>query len=184
MYTPCTSLFHINSRSEAGRLHARYPENYPYCFVKYLFFLLLLGFSSSSDIRVVTRVVDGDTIAVTGKNGIEEKIRLIGMDAHEVRNTPKKKAGFYGKEATAYLRQRISGKKVRLEYDIQRYDRYRRTLAYVYLEDGTFINAELVRKGYAVVLTVAPNVKYAEQFILYQQEARKNHRGLWGVKMQ
>lgn len=155
--------------------------------MKPLLFLLLLGFtqlSTAPDMWVVTKVVDGDTIRVSGKNGSEEKIRLIGIDAHEVRNTPKKKAGFYGKEATAYLRKRISGKKVRLEYDVQRYDRYRRTLAYVYLEDGTFINAEMVRKGYAVVLTVSPNIKYADKLILSQQEARKNSRGLWGVKIQ
>jgi len=155
--------------------------------MKQLLFLFLFGFPqipSPPDIRIVTRVVDGDTIWVSGKKGQEEKIRLIGIDAHEVRNTPKKKAGFYGKEATAYLRKRISGKKVRLEYDVQRYDRYRRTLAYIYLEDGTFINAEMVRKGYAVVLTVSPNIKYADKLILSQQEARKNSRGLWGVKMQ
>lgn len=155
--------------------------------MKYFIFLIFLGFlqlPASTDKRIVTKVVDGDTIWVSGKNGSEEKIRLIGIDAHEVRNTPKKKAGFYGKEATSYLRKRISGKKVRLEYDVQRYDRYRRTLAYVYLEDGTFINAEMVRKGYAVVLTVSPNIKYADKLILCQQEARKNSRGLWGVKMQ
>lgn len=155
--------------------------------MKHLLFLILFGFTSlpmSSDIRVVTKIVDGDTVWVSAKNGREEKIRLIGIDAHEVRNTRQKKAGFYGKEASAYLRKRISGKKVRLEYDVQRYDRYRRTLAYIYLEDGTFINAEMVRKGYAVVLTIAPNVKYADKFILYQQEARKNQRGLWGVKIQ
>lgn len=155
--------------------------------MKPLLFLLLFAFTqlpAPSDIRVVRKVVDGDTLWVSGKDGREEKIRLIGIDAHEVRNTPQKKAGFYGKEASAYLRKRVSGKKVRLEYDVQHYDRYRRTLAYVYLEDGTFINAEMVRRGYAVVLTVAPNVKYADKFILYQQEARRNHRGLWGVKMQ
>lgn len=150
-------------------------------------FLLLFLFISlpvSPDVAIVTKVIDGDTIWVQTKSGAEEKIRLIGIDAHEVRNTPRKKAGFYGREATAYLKQRVAGKRVRLEYDIQRYDRYRRTLAYVYLEDGTFINAEMVRKGYAVVMTVSPNVKYADQFILYQQDARKNQRGLWGLKMQ
>ncbi len=155
--------------------------------MKPLLFLLLFGFpqlQAVPDILIVTKVVDGDTIWVTGKNGPEEKIRLIGIDAHEVRNSPRKKAGFYGKEATNYLRKRIQGKKVRLEYDVRRYDQYRRTLAYVYLEDGTFINAEMVRKGYAVVMTVSPNVKYADKFILYQQEARNNNRGLWGIKMQ
>lgn len=150
----------------------------------FLFLLLFIQLPATSDIRLVKKVVDGDTIWVSAKSGGEEKIRLIGIDAHEVRNTPRKKAGFYGREASAYLSKRISGKKIRLEYDVQRYDRYRRTLAYIYLEDGTFINAEMVRKGYAVVMTVAPNVKYADKFILYQQEARKKQLGLWGVKIQ
>lgn len=155
--------------------------------MKHFLFLVLFGFTqlpAAPDMRVVRKVVDGDTLWVSAKNGQQEKIRLIGIDAHEVRDTPVKKAGFYGKEASAYLRKQVQGKKVRLEYDVRRYDRYRRTLAYIYLEDGTFINAEMVRRGYAVVLTVSPNVKYADKFILYQQEARKNSRGLWGVKIQ
>ena len=56
---------------------------------------------------------------------------------------------------------------------------YGRTLAYVYLEDGTFLNAELVKQGYAMVMTVPPNVKYAHLFVKLQQEARENNRGLW-----
>lgn len=155
--------------------------------MKHFLFLLLFGFNqlpATPDMRVVSRVVDGDTLWVTRENGPDEKIRLIGIDAHEIRDTPTKKAGFYGKEASAYLRKRLLGKKVRLEYDVRRYDRYRRTLAYVYLPDGTFINAEMVKKGYAIMLTVSPNVKYADKFILCQQEARRNSAGLWGVKIQ
>jgi len=73
----------------------------------------------------------------------------------------------------------IKGKKVRLEYDVARFDRYRRTLAYAYLEDGTFINAELVRNGYATVMTMPPNVKYAETFNKLASKARKQKKGLW-----
>ena len=69
--------------------------------------------------------------------------------------------------------------KVRLEYDISRKDRYGRTLAYVYLKDSTFINAEMVKHGYAMVMTVPPNVKYADLFLKLQKEARENNRGLW-----
>lgn len=157
--------------------------------MKYIYFLTVFLFfsfvQSPQDTRIVKKVVDGDTIWVNGKNNADdEKIRLIGIDAHEVRNTGKKKAGFYGKEATAYLKKQVLGKKVRLEYDIRRYDQYRRTLAYVHLENGRFINADLVKNGYALVMTVSPNIKYADKLILYQQEARKNNRGLWGVKIQ
>ena len=147
-------------------------------FMKNLVALLLFLLPVSTDLRSVLRVVDGDTIWVCQP---DEKIRLIGIDAPETRNTGKKQVGYYGKEASDYLKARLKGKKVRLEYDVQRYDVYRRTLAYVYLEDGTMINAELVRLGYATVMTVAPNVKYAGKFILLQQEARKNKRGLWAV---
>lgn len=151
-----------------------------------LFSLLFFGLlQQPADIRTVKKVVDGDTIWVSGKNnGPDEKIRLIGIDAHETRNTTRKKAGFYGKEATAYLKKQVLGKRVRLEYDIRRYDQYRRTLAYIHLENGRFINADLVRNGYAVVMTVSPNVKYADKFILYQQQARNKKQGLWGVKLQ
>lgn len=147
-------------------------------FYENLFAFILFLLPVTADIRPVLRVVDGDTIWVSPP---EEKIRLIGIDAPETRNTGKKQIGYYGKEASDYLKARLKGKKVRLEYDVQRYDVYRRTLAYVYLEDGTMINAELVRLGYATVMTVAPNVKYADKFILLQQEARKNKRGLWAV---
>lgn len=151
-----------------------------------LFSLLFFGLlQPPADIRTVKKVVDGDTVWVSGKNnGPDEKIRLIGIDAHETRNTGRKKAGFYGKEATAYLKKQVLGKRVRLEYDIRRYDQYRRTLAYIHLENGRFINADLVRNGYAVVMTVSPNVKYADKFILYQQQARNKKQGLWGVKLQ
>lgn len=124
----------------------------------------------------VTKVIDGDTFWIDDK----EKVRLIGVDAPESRNTGRKKVGYYGKEAKAFLKNYLMGKRVELQYDVTRTDRYQRTLAYVYLEDGTFLNAELVRLGYATVYTVPPNVKYADLFLDMQREARENNRGLWG----
>ena len=103
----------------------------------------------------------------------------IGIDAPEPRNTGTRPKGFFGAESTSYLRELLRGKKVRLEYDVSRLDRYRRTLAYAYLEDGTFINAELVRNGYATVMTMPPNVKYAETFNELASKARKQKKGLW-----
>ena len=73
----------------------------------------------------------------------------------------------------------LKGKSVKLEYDIDKFDRYGRTLAYVYLEDGTFVNAELVKNGYAMVMTIPPNVKFADLFVKLQQEARENNKGQW-----
>jgi micrococcal nuclease len=76
----------------------------------------------------------------------------------------------------------IAGKKVRLEYDVSHFDRYQRTLAYVYLEDRTFVNAELVKNGFAMVMTIPPNVMFADEFVRLQHEARENGRGLWNEK--
>ncbi|MFA5005554.1 MAG: thermonuclease family protein, partial [Candidatus Omnitrophota bacterium] len=73
----------------------------------------------------------------------------------------------------------VEGKKVKLEFDIERRDRYGRLLAYAYLEDGTFVNAEIIRQGYASLMTYPPNVKYADMFLKLYQEARVNKRGLW-----
>lgn len=73
---------------------------------------------------------------------------------------------------------------MRLELDVDQMDRYGRTLAYVYLEDGTFLNAKLVEEGYAVIMTVPPNVKYVDLFIKLQKEARENRKGLWGKELE
>jgi len=125
-------------------------------------------------------VVDGDTFHAEDNSGIDVKVRLIGIDAPETRKTAKKDAGYYGQESKAFLTNLISGKNVRLEFDFGKKDRYGRTLAYVYMEDGTFVNAQLVKQGYAAIMTVPPNVKYADLFLQLQQEAREIKRGLWG----
>jgi micrococcal nuclease len=127
----------------------------------------------------VSKIVDGDTFWIINSKGENEKIRLIGVDAPESRKSGKKEIGFYGKESKTYLEQILTGRKVRLEYDVSKYDRYKRTLAYVYLENGTFLNAHLIKNGYAAVMTVPPNVKYAEQFVQLQKEARDKKKGLW-----
>ncbi|MGC9338003.1 MAG: thermonuclease family protein, partial [Candidatus Cloacimonadia bacterium] len=108
------------------------------------------------------------------------KIRLIGVDAPETRRTRTKEIGFYAQESGQYLKNLIEGKKVRLEYDVDTLDLYGRTLAYVYTETNLFVNAELVRRGYAMVMTVPPNVRYAEKFVRLARKARMKERGLWG----
>ncbi len=127
----------------------------------------------------VTRVVDGDTFWIDDDSREVVKIRLIGVDAPESRNSGKRLKGWFGSESSVYLAQLIEGRKVRLEYDVSRYDRYGRTLAYVYLDDGTFINADLVRKGYATVMTMPPNVRHADEFVRLAEKARRQKKGLW-----
>lgn len=135
-----------------------------------------------SELWSVKRIVDGDTFVVHDGTKKGTKIRLIGVDTPESRRSRNKEIGYYGQEAKEFLSKLISDKNVKLEYDVGKYDRYKRTLAYVYLEDGTFINAELVKQGYAMVMTVPPNVKYADLFIKLQREARESNRGLWSKK--
>jgi micrococcal nuclease len=106
-------------------------------------------------------------------------VRLIGINAPESRNTGRTQVEYFGREAKGYLTKMIAGKSVRLVYDVGRLDRYGRTLAYAYLQDGTFINAEMIRQGYAQVMTIPPNVRYADLFVRLQAEARNNRRGLW-----
>ena len=127
----------------------------------------------------VKKVSDGDTFWIDNGTEKGEKIRLIGIDAPESRATGKKQKQYFGEEAKQYLTQLILNKEVRLEYDITKKDQYKRTLAYVYLKDGTFLNAHLIQNGYAIIMTIPPNTKHADLFYKLQQEARENKRGLW-----
>lgn len=133
----------------------------------------------SEPVYTVTRVVDGDTFWVDDGSEKGLKVRLIGVDAPETRNSGRKLKGYFGTESSDYLDALIGGKKVRLVFDVARYDRYGRTLAYVYLADGTFVNAELVENGYATVMTTPPNVRHADEFIQLAARARKRSKGLW-----
>ena len=128
----------------------------------------------------VIRIVDGDTFWIDDGSEKGLKIRLIGIDTPESRNSGNKVKAYYGAEASEYLSRLISGKKVRLEYDVDRIDQYGRTLAYVYLEDETFVNADLLKNGYAMVMTVPPNVKHVDEFLKLSQKARRQGKGLWG----
>jgi Staphylococcal nuclease homologue len=97
---------------------------------------------TQSQMLEVKRVSDGDTLELsTG-----EKVHLIDVDTPETKD-PRKAVQYFGKEATAFTQRTVAGKRVRLEYDQQRHDKYGRTLAYVYLENGTFVNAEIIRQG-------------------------------------
>jgi micrococcal nuclease len=127
---------------------------------------------------VVVRIVDGDTIYVRF-DGRTEKVRYIGMDTPETHH-PRRGEEPGGRAATEVNRLLVDGKVVRLELDVRERDRYGRLLAYVFVGD-LMVNAELVRLGYAQVMTVPPNVKHASLFVKLQREARESARGLWAV---
>jgi micrococcal nuclease len=130
---------------------------------------------------IVLRLVDGDTIHVQ-VNGRVEKVRYIGVNTPEIHH-PGKGEEPGGREAREVNRRLVEGRSVRLEPDVQQRDRYGRLLAYVWLrrEDGSevMVNAELVRLGYAQVMTIPPNVRYTNTFLALQRQARDAHRGLW-----
>ncbi|PIV39256.1 MAG: hypothetical protein COS29_03610 [Candidatus Omnitrophica bacterium CG02_land_8_20_14_3_00__42_8] len=126
----------------------------------------------------VSRVVDGDTVELS--NG--ERVRYIGIDTPEVRE----KAGSgwvykprpYAEEACAFNRKLVEGKSVRLEFDVQKRDKYKRLLAYVYAGEK-MVNIEMVKEGFAMIYMYPPNVRYSQRFLDAQKEARDNKRGLW-----
>ncbi|GEM_PF-1357125 len=127
----------------------------------------------------VVDVVDGDTIRVRLDGGIYT-VRYIGIDCPETRD-PNRPVEWMGPEAAEANRRLVEGQIVYLEKDISETDRYGRLLRYVFLADGTFVNAELVRLGYAVVATYPPDVRYQSLFLALEREAREAGRGLWGA---
>jgi micrococcal nuclease len=119
----------------------------------------------------ITRIVDGDTVHCSGV-----KIRLLLIDSPERKQRP------FGQRATQQLARLIPvGTTVRLEYDLDRTDRYGRTLAYLYTPGGTLVNEAMVRQGFAVPLVYPPNVRYVERIRAAASTARAARAGLWAV---
>ena len=123
-------------------------------------------------------VADGDTITLEDLG----TVRFIGVDTPE-KNHPMLPSQFMAEEAGAFTRKLCLGKNIRLEYDGFDDDKrgnYGRILAYLYLEDGTFVQKQLLIKGYAAVYTKYPfDRKRKQKFLTWEQEARQNGRGLW-----
>jgi len=139
----------------------------------------------------IVRWTDGDTVRARLSASVV-RIRLIGIDTPEVsasERAARQAAEINRDVATIIALGRVakaaaerlapSGMAVRVELDVQTHDRYGRLLAYLWLHDGRMVNEELVRGGYAMVLTIPPNVKYADRFVRAQREARAAGRGLW-----
>lgn len=143
--------------------------------------ILLLAYPSGTvdaAPRTKVAVIDGDTMIIAGRHGHtrqRELIRLIGIDAPEVGQRP------WGQRAKQHLQNMIrkQGGTVRLEHDVEQRDRYGRQLAYAWLGNGTLLNERMVRDGYALAVTIPPNVRYAARIADAQKRARRNHAGLW-----
>ena len=126
----------------------------------------------------MVRVVDGDNIDVLVDRA-KQRVRHIGIDTPETVH-PTRGGGLNGREASERNRELVLGQTVYLEKDVSETDRYGRILRYVWVNDDTMVNAVLVAEGYAQVSTYPPDVKYADQFLQLQREARAAGRGLWG----
>jgi micrococcal nuclease len=125
----------------------------------------------------VVDVLDGDTIVVA-RGDEHETIRLLGVDTPETHH-PTKPVECYGPEAAQYTSRRLSGQTVRLEDDVERHDIYGRRLAYVYLHSERFED-ELLRKGFARLLVIEPNLAHARTMLDEELDAKRDRRGLWG----
>jgi len=160
--------------------------------ISFVFILTLLASPlHAQQTTTVTRIVDGDTLKVFYLEG-EESIRLIGIDTPESRVNKKtkkdaKRSGqdietiiAMGKRATEYVESLVKpGGLITIEFDVQERDRYKRLLGYVYLPNGNMLNEEIVKAGYASVMTIPPNVKYKDRFLRAYKQARERKRGLW-----
>lgn len=127
----------------------------------------------------VVDVSDGDTISVRLPGGREESIRYIGVDTPETVH-PTEPVGCYGPKASHFNEELVAGRQVRLRFDRERRDYYGRLLAYVY-RGGVFVNAELVRRGFARAVYYSPNGAFRYRFESLQQGAARKGRGLWGA---
>lgn len=127
---------------------------------------------------LVTKVIDGDTIEI--ESG--QKIRFVGIDTPETVD-PRRPVGCFGKEASNEVKKLLTGKEIIMQKDISDTDKYNRLLRYIYLplenEQTLFVNDYLVREGFAKVYTYPPDVKFNEQFLEAERQARQNQRGLW-----
>lgn len=162
------------------------------CLTGVLIFVLWAGPGKCKEIQErkvyrVTHVIDGDTLVLNTR----EHVRLIGIDAPEIQQNAKferdlqrrhlgrKEALEMGRKSHRFVKDLVEGKQVRLEFDVKKYDDYHRILAYVYLLNGQFVNAQIVKAGYAYAYKIKPDLRYASLFNQLYNEACQYHRGLW-----
>jgi micrococcal nuclease len=133
--------------------------------------------SATNQLARVVEAIDGDTLIVEFPDHSTDTIRILGVDTPETHH-PTKGVQCFGPEAAAYTAERLTGRLVQLEDDIETHDIYGRRLAYVYV-DGHRFDDELLRRGYARLLVIAPNRAHARDMLATELDARRHHRGLW-----
>jgi len=140
-----------------------------------LFFLFCPVCAQDNNVYIseVKRVIDGDVLLLV--NG--ERVRLIGIDAPEMDTEQ-------GEKAFEFTKKLVEGKRVKLEFDVQEKDEYGRLLAYVFniqFNENIFINAMIIKAGYATPMTIAPNIRHTNLFKRLYRVAREKKKGLWKV---
>ncbi|WP_299168485.1 thermonuclease family protein [uncultured Arthrobacter sp.] len=128
----------------------------------------------------VVRVVDGDTVIVKISD-VDTTVRLLNIDTPETKH-PDKAVECFGPEATAFLAETLpAGTEVGLDFDVEREDQYGRTLAALFLEDRTLVNAEIARQGLGSAVIFEPNEKYYDAVKAAQEEAQQAELGVFSV---
>ncbi len=134
---------------------------------------------SDSNFFTVQEVIDGDTIKLEDNR----TARYIGLDTPETKRYDLAKGWVedvqpFAKQAEEYNRNLVKGKRVRLEFDKEKKDKYDRLLVYCFVEDA-FINARLLEEGLAMLYSKNPNIKYDNIFVQAFRKAKDNKKGLW-----
>lgn len=134
---------------------------------------------NTDELFEVIKVADGDTVTVS-MNGNLEKVRFIGIDTPEIGDS-KNPSDCLAEEAKKEIENLIDGHKVRLEFDQSQgeRDKYGRVLAYVFLDDGLFLNRHMIQKGFAHEYTYQKKYKYIDDFIQDEERAQLEQVGIW-----
>ncbi len=127
----------------------------------------------------VIRVIADDTVIVA-LAWSEERVRLLRINTPEL-SDPRPTVRALAVEAKDVLRKLVEGTQVTLDYDVVRRDRHGQLLAHLHLQDGTWVNREMLQLGYAELMTIPPNVRYTPELREAEREASQEGRGLWAV---
>lgn len=122
----------------------------------------------------VKQVFDGDTIQL--KSG--EKVRLIGINTPEM-NYDSGKPDPFALQAKQTLTKLVSHKSIKLRYGVDKHDRYKRSLAHIFLDNGENVQATLLRQGLAINIAIPPNLWQQECYQALEKTAKQNKTGLW-----
>ncbi|MBN2297598.1 MAG: thermonuclease family protein [Deltaproteobacteria bacterium] len=145
---------------------------WPLVVVMIIVLMGLYHWAKALDLHDVRKVYDGDTIQLDDGR----KIRLIGVDAPEVKS-PYSEEEPFGLQSKRYLSKLLLGKKVYIKTAAVQYDKYGRTLAYVYMDD-VLLNGRIIKDGWARAY-VRFDYEYRDLFISYEKEAKARGIGIW-----